>query len=94
LDGTVRFVLEEPRDPDPRGLALSVVAENDADAAAEVKDESAEGRLASGSMVICIVSQAAASCSGLALRVRSPKPPACPANVCAGGGVGTARGWR
>jgi hypothetical protein len=46
-------------------------AENDADAAAEVKEESAEGRVVSGAMVESMVSQLS---SGLKLRARSPSP--------------------
>lgn len=45
-------------------------AENEADATAEVKEESAVGRLRSGAIVLSIVSQL----SGLKLRSRSPSP--------------------
>lgn len=47
------------------------VAEKDADAAADVKEESADGSVASGVMVVSIVSQVS---SGLKLRARSPRP--------------------
>jgi hypothetical protein len=65
-----------------KGPSIGVAAdvplscEKDAEAAADVKDEEAEGRVTSGSMVVSIVSQApvSVSFSTLILRDLSPRP--------------------
>jgi hypothetical protein len=89
--GIVRLVRDDPLEFELVILLESVtLAENEAEAAADVNEESVEGRLTSGSIVMSIVSHAPASLSGLALRVLSPNPPASlsvlPERI---GGVGT-----
>jgi hypothetical protein len=74
VEGMVRWVREEEAELELE-LAERVLgweAEKDADAAAEVKEESTLGRWGSGATVVSMVSQW--SSTGLTLRSRSPRP--------------------
>lgn len=86
-EGMVRCVREELADAEERPSEIELVVElvlelrlerfslkeADAEAAAEVKDESKLGNCVSGAIVLSIVSHASSS-AGLKLRSRSPSP--------------------
>lgn len=77
-EGTVRCVCDEEVECEfelpARELGLESAFENEAEAAAEAKDESAVGATGSGITVLRNVSQGRLSSKGLTLRSRSPRP--------------------